>query len=167
MDIYTDGSYNKKATTDASGWSVVAVRDETPEEFVCDIYYGVITDPSYTKMWNVGGEVYAALYGIDVVDRIYKVSQLRIFHDYYGLLAWANGSWQAKNPTTRDYRDFVRRQRENRSIAFHHVKGHSGNQLNEVADHYAGKGIQEYLERKTTVNEILGKHITKGLRFRG
>ena len=161
MDIYTDGSFNKKATTDASGWAVVVVLEDRHDSYLCDIFYGVITDEAYTKMWNVGGELYAAIFAIDLADREYKPTQLRIFHDYMGLFAWAAGTWQAKKDVTRDYRNFVKKHQQNRQISFRHVKGHSGSVLNDVADHYAQKGIQKFLEDKSIVHKISQKEIPK------
>lgn len=161
MDVYTDGSFNKKATMEASGWSVVVVREETPEHYLCDIFYGVITEEPYTKMWNVGGEIYAAIFALDIAEREYKPAQLRIFHDYYGIFAWPSGTWRAKNGVTQDYRNFVIKHQKNRQISFRHVKGHTGILLNEVADHYAGKGIQEFLKDKSTLHRVDEKLIPK------
>lgn len=167
MDVYTDGSFMKKLTMDASGWAAIVVRESTPESYLVDVYYGVIDEKEYTKMWNVGGEVFAAIVAMDLADNSYKPENLHIYHDYQGLFGWANGKWQPKNSVTRGFRDYVTGQRRFRSILFHAVKGHTGLLLNEVADFYAGLGLREYTKTGITRREIIGKIIPKNQKFSG
>lgn len=167
MDVYTDGSFMKKLTMNASGWASIIVRENNPEDYLVDAYYGVITEEDYTKMWNVGGEVFAAVVAIDLAANYYVPKSLHIYHDYLGLFGWANGKWQAKNPITRGFREYVHRYRKDRPIDFHCVKGHQGLLLNEVADFYAGLGIREYLKDGNTRREVIGKRILKNQKFSG
>jgi ribonuclease HI len=167
MDIYTDGSFQKKLTSEASGWAAIVVKEARPDSYLVDVYYGVITEPDYTKMWNVGGEVYAAIVAIDLAKNFYNPSSLHIYHDYVGLFGWANGKWQPKNIITRGFREFVRKERGNRPIDFHCVKGHRGLLLNEVADFYAGLGVKEYKVIGQTQKTIRDKIIMKNQHFSG
>lgn len=167
MDVYTDGSFNTKLTSKASGWAVIFVLDDTPESYMVDIHYGAIDEPDYAKIWNVGGELYAAIAAIDAAELIYKASSLRIFHDYLGLVNWADGKWKANNVVTKGYKEFIRRHRNGMSIQFKWVRGHQGNLLNEVADHYAGLGISNYVNHGTKQTNVQGLIIPKNQKFKG
>ena len=161
MIIYTDGSFNKKLTKDASGFASVLVTEETDTEYKVDVYYGVVTTSDYTKMWNVGGELYAASFGIDTAIDLYKVNNIELYHDYLGISCWADGQWKGNNIITQGYKLFIKKKRRLAGITFHHVRGHSGNVLNELADKYASAGITNYLEKGITVDKVLGVIIEK------
>ena len=167
MDVYTDGSFMRKLTMEASGWAVVIMKERRPDSFLVDVYYGAITEPDYTKMWNVGGEVFAAVVAIDKAREVYNDPSLHIYHDYEGLFGWANGKWQPKNIITKGFREYVRRERGSRSILFHHVKGHSGLILNEVADYYAGLGLKTYVQTGEISHSISDKIVYKNQKFSG
>lgn len=75
-----------------------------------------------------------------VKDR-YNFNNIEIYHDYIGISKWAFGLWKTNKEATRKYRDFIKSIMKSYSISFKHVKGHSGNKYNELADKYAKEGI--------------------------
>ena len=63
------------------------------------------------------------------------LERVRIHHDYSGIAAWAEGSWQAKNKFTQAYARFMQDYRE--LVRFVKGAGHTGVEGNEVADRLA------------------------------
>lgn len=161
MDIYTDGSYNRKFAPEVAGWAVVFIKDQLPEKYIVDIVYGVVDAPDYVSMWNVGGEIFAAETAVDLAKNTYQQPSIRIFHDYYGILAWGNQLWKTNKPVTKSYKNLIHESRETMQIMFNHVKGHNGNQMNELADKYAGEGIREYKRTKQKIFRIQNLEIRK------
>ena len=58
----------------------------------------------------------------------------------------ANKTWKAKKPETQKYANYINRVRNEKGLVinFIHVKGHSGDMFNEVADKLAGEATDEY-----------------------
>ena len=84
------------------------------------------------KMRNVGGEICAAGAAVQFAEQLVADS-LIIRYDYEGIEKWATGAWQAKNEYTQGYRDFINKD-HGFPIRFEHVKAHTGNHYNEMAD---------------------------------
>lgn len=100
---------------------------------------GVGTDntPEMVNMRNVAGEITGAMTAMRwcMENGIKKVT---IIHDYMGIAAWADGSWDAKKEATRCYKHFCQSMRaKGLQVVFCKVKGHSGDLGNEMADKLA------------------------------
>src|SRR5690606_17105641 len=92
----------------------------------------------------------------------HNVSEIEIFYDYNGIEMWATGAWQANNPATKQYQQYMNE--IDVTIQWHKVKSHTGNYWNDVADELAKKaalsnqGID--IEQTETIDpvEILKRH---------
>jgi ribonuclease HI len=76
-------------------------------------------------MWNVGGEIWAVLAGLDYAISKYNPKNISLYYDYIGLGKWVNGEWKTKNPTTSAYARYVNNILKERPIEFNNVRGHS------------------------------------------
>lgn len=127
--IYVDGSYNK--STGYYGWGYVVVEDG----IITDSYSG--SDNVANEIWSVAGELTATM---NAIGHAYERNNLNItiVYDYIGIEKWANSEWKAKNKWTIQYKSFVARYRKlGMIINFQKVKGHSGNEYNDMADRLA------------------------------
>lgn len=127
LTAYVDGSYNKETGIYGSG--VVL--------FTSDLYDEVsITGriPEFADMWNVGGEIEAAMYAVSFAKKNGYPS-VDIYYDYLGIEKWATGEWKANKTATQKYRDFMRGSDVKQT--FHKVAAHTGVKFNEIADKLA------------------------------
>ena len=94
---------------------------------------------------NISGELNAT-YGAIAYALQNNLPEITIYHDYVGIAEWANLNWKANKPETKQYANYVNRVRNEKGLVinFIHVKGHSGDMFNEVADKLAGEAIDEY-----------------------
>lgn len=161
MKIYTDGSYNRKISPKTAAYAAAIVVEETNDEYICDIIYGISQDPAYVNLWNVGGEILGVISAIDYVKLTYQPKDITILHDYTGLMQWANLAWQAKTPTTQAYVHYIDTARKECNITFIHVHSHRGNALNEVCDSYANLATRTFLDtgREISLQNMI--HISK------
>lgn len=128
---YVDGSYNLKEKIYGAG--VVYIRKDEKEE---EIYKTYMDD--FYKHRNVAGEVKASELAIQRALED-KAKKLMIYHDYQGIVSWANDEWKANNDLTKSYKDFVKKARSQLEIGFVKVKGHSNDKYNDWADRLAKK----------------------------
>lgn len=139
--IYVDGSFKSINGHQliGSAYVVVNVDGSTVERKVAKEY------EAGTHSWNVTGEL-NAVYGAVAYALQNNVSEVNIYHDLEGSAHWANKTWKAKKPETQKYANYINRVRNEKGLVinFIHVKGHSGNMFNEVADKLAGEAIDEY-----------------------
>lgn len=91
---------------------------------------------------NIAGELEAAKVAIQLA-LLSQCGEIDIYHDLEGTAYWANGKWKAKNPLTKDYVAFIGVMRTKMKINFHWIKGHEGDEGNELADDLADKAVQE------------------------
>ena len=161
MKIYTDGSFNKKLSKNTTAYAAVIITEETNQDYIVDIVYGILTDFAYVNMWNVGGEIWAVLAGIDYAISQYNPKDISLYYDYIGIGKWANKEWKTNNPTTSSYARYMKNTMSERSVTFNKVAGHSNNQLNDLADEYANLGTKVYLETGKISNLVSGLRISK------
>lgn len=139
--IYVDGSFKTINEHQLIGSAYVVVNEDgsTVERKVAKEY------EAGTHSRNITGEL-NAVYGAVAYALQNNVSEVNIYHDLEGSAHWANKTWKAKKPETQKYANYINRVRMEKglTINFIHVKGHSGNMFNEVADKLAGEAIDEY-----------------------
>lgn len=138
LTAYTDGSWHPQLP-DYFGYGLAIFED--PKEAIM-MKHGLVTDnPEMAKTRNIAGEIKAAISAINLALEL-KAKSLTIYHDYQGISKWADGLWKANNEYTKSYQNFVKLMRKKIDITFVHVKGHSGNEFNEIADALANKGYE-------------------------
>ena len=133
---YTDGSFEESVGAYSFGALVFSPSGEKLS--LCDSG----NNPDFLPSRNVAGEVagvieavkWAFLNGFDT---------LKIYHDYEGLSAWANGVWQAKSPVSLYYTRCLKKYEGAVKIIFEKVKGHSNNSFNESVDKLAKSALFE------------------------
>ncbi len=126
---YVDGSYNLATRQFSCG---VVFFHQGKEEHFSQLY----EDSELAEMRNVAGEIKGSETAIQYcLDN--HIKSITIFHDYEGIAKWCTGAWQAKKDGTRKYKEFYEAAREKVEIKFVKVKGHSGDQYNELADQLA------------------------------
>lgn len=90
-------------------------------------------DIELAEMNNVAGEIKGAELAMQYcLDK--NIHSLLIYHDYEGIAKWCTGEWKAKKRGTIAYAEFYRLASTQIDIGFVKVKGHSGNQYNDLAD---------------------------------
>lgn len=97
-------------------------------------------DEELASMRNVAGEIKAAELAIQfAIDNHYD--GIVIYHDYEGIARWAKGEWKTNKEGTKAYKKWIDEIRDKIIIEFVKVKGHSGDEYNEMADCLAKKAI--------------------------
>ena len=129
IEAYVDGSFDKK--TGIYGSAAILVHD------------GQIIAKKSSKgtkmnsMWNVAGEIAAAAMAVSLAEE-FLPDHLVICYDCEAIEKWPTGQWRIKNEYARKYVDFMNRKR-NFDICYRHVKAHTGDEFNEMADDMALK----------------------------
>lgn len=136
LKAYTDGSFDKD--NNRGSWGVVLLDEN---DNLIKEYYGMVTMPHFLEMWNVAGELFAAIKAISLVQEYKK--PIRIYHDYEGVAKWATGEWKAKKKATQQYRDIAQRLLGPGVISFEWVRGHSKNKWNDRADELCRIAMRE------------------------
>jgi len=129
VKAYVDGSYN--INTCEFSFGAVIFKDGEMHTFS-----EKFNTPELATMRNVAGEIkgaefvmkYCAENGIDSVE---------IYHDYEGIAAWAEGRWKTNKDGTASYKKLYDRLSKKVKIRFVKVKGHSGDEYNDMADRLA------------------------------
>lgn len=136
---FVDGSYSSK-TPGVVGAGFV-LFDEYGEIRATGDKYS--TAGPLAEMKNVGGEIMAAMLAIDKAIEL-GVKNLHICHDYEGVGAWPDMTWEAKKPATKSYFRVVYEARKTMDILFEKVPAHNGVKWNEEADRLAKHAIERY-----------------------
>lgn len=129
LSAYTDGSFDGVLC----GWGFVFMQGKDP---LIQVYGPGTKD---IALRNIGGEIEAAEEAIRKAVA-FGADHLLVYHDYEGVGRWGDKEWKCNNPETEAYRDFVDQMRSKLDIEFVKVKGHTGDQYNEVADQLANAG---------------------------
>jgi ribonuclease HI len=160
---YTDGSYNK--AEEKYGYGVIVVENGE----VIRKEHGCGYPSSSENGWNINGELAAAEHAVQMAIEN-NCKELMIFHDYEGVGKWADHQWNTSKNYVREYIRFIEDARNTLKISFVHVKGHSGNKYNEMADTQAGIGaglIQEETAENTKTSSYKNITLPEGLTDEG
>lgn len=133
---YTDGSFEE--ATGKYSFGVIAFLPDGQRFSFCDS--GNI--PEFLTSRNVAGEVLGVLEAVKWAF-LNGCDKLKIYHDYEGLSAWAEGRWQAKGAVSLYYVNRLKRYLGALEIVFEKVKGHSNNSYNEAVDKLAKSALFE------------------------
>lgn len=137
--VYVDGSYNEKLKTYGGGAVILDVPGvDTPIQAKS---HG--SEAAYIRYRNISGEIIAVVKAMMVINAISDIDEIDIYHDYMGIAYWVTGEWQAKNPLSQMYRAAMLQYKQKYKINFYHVKGHSGDYYNGVADTLAKEATKE------------------------
>ena len=135
VDVYVDGSFNEDRNCYGGGYVILVPGCDAP------IFGKVVgNDKELCKSRNISGELLATLQAMQVVSNLTGVTNVNIYHDYTGIAYWVTGTWAAKKPVSRNYREKMLPYTQKYNISFQHVRGHSGNTYNEMADKLAREG---------------------------
>ena len=128
---FVDGSFN--SATSVYGFGGFLVTHE--ERYVIR---GNGNDPQMASMRNVAGEVFGSMAAVEKALEL-GLKDLTIYYDYMGIEMWATGAWKRNKQGTIAYYDFMQSVKDQISLHFVKVKGHSGVEGNEEADRLARK----------------------------
>ncbi|MBQ2642563.1 MAG: ribonuclease H family protein [Eubacterium sp.] len=134
---YVDGSFNSE--TNVYGYGVVMFHDNRELHF-----FDSDDDKEMAEMRNVAGEICGSMAAMQyAVDN--GISYLTIVYDYMGIAKWCTGEWKTNKSGTKNYKKFYDQAKKKVNISFEKVKGHSGDEFNDLADSLAKKaaGIEE------------------------
>lgn len=172
--IYTDGSDLKHAAERRKGGSVVVVREKKvgTRGFSYDAD-SVIKDLSLSEKWarnasfsNPTAEILAATAALDAVLRnanLTRVRRIVMYQDYIGVQKYGIGEWKRPRPNPSDPKTYIFRSavvrfldvltevRKATTVVFEHVRAHTGDPGNELADCVAKMGA----DAPDTLNEVL------------
>ena len=128
--IFVDGSYNKE--TKMYGCGIAILKDG--KLFKTHSFSGLDEE----GLWNVNGEIQAAYYAM-LYCRQNRIKDVTIYHDYEGIAKWCTGVWKCNKQGTKFYKQEYDRLSKDVTIKFVHVKAHTGNEWNELADTLCGQ----------------------------
>lgn len=140
---YIDGSYNHAAGVYSYGGFIRDGNDTT-------LLQGVGNDPRYLKERNIAGEAMGVLQTMETALFL-GLHEIILYYDYAGLEQWAAGNWKAKSPLATYYVQEYGRLKDFLTVHFVHVKGHTGNEGNELADILAKEAAGAKLRKKDLV----------------
>lgn len=134
--VYVDGSFDVNLQKYSFGCVILLEDGRVIERS------GNGEEPELLAIRNVAGEMHGAMYAVQwALENGY--SSVILHYDYEGIEKWATGVWNAKNPHTQKYADFMRQMQEQIEVIFQKVKAHSGDYYNEQVDKVAKKALVE------------------------
>lgn len=133
--IYVDGSYmSSVSTTKVGAGAVVLYKGEEHQMSKC------FNDKELAEMHQIGGEINGALMGIEKAKSLGAKTMI-VRHDYQGVAKWALGEWKRNKVKTKEYHEKMQVLMSELNISFEHVKAHTGETYNELADQLAKSAI--------------------------
>ena len=137
IDVYVDGSYSKSKPNECTS-ALIILEDDKP---VFAQRY-IIMKPEFVQQHNVGGELWAAMSAIQVVQGLYGNGciEVNLYYDYKGIRHFVTGPefWsKPKTIPTQAYASIMQtyiKQNPLVKLNFWKVKSHSGKKWNEIVD---------------------------------
>ena len=130
---YVDGSFDQTTGCYASGLIIFFGNEEVRISHKYD-------NPSMASMRNVAGEIMASVEAMRYCLSI-GIKELIIYHDYEGIAKWPTGAWKTEKDGTKAYKEFYEKVCTKLTVKFVKVKGHSGDEYNDVADYLAKEAL--------------------------
>ena len=133
ITAYVDGSFSSGKIF---GCGCIILKDG---EVIAEISKAY-EDEELATMRNVVGEIKASELAMQyALDNGY--TSLSIYHDYQGIASWCLGEWKTNKAGTIAYKQFYDDIKDKLKVHFIKVKGHSGDEYNEIADRLAKKAL--------------------------
>ena len=130
---FVDGSYNVVTSVYGYGGFLVVEGEKY-------ILQGSGSEEEMASMRNVAGEILGSMAAIEKALEL-GIKELIIYYDYMGIEMWATGGWKRNKTGTIAYYEFMQKVKNQISITFQKVKGHSGIDGNEEADRLAKAAV--------------------------
>ena len=130
---YTDGSFDIKTKR----FSMGAVLFHNGEKITFSKAY---EDEELALMRNVAGEIFASMAVMEYCTNL-GIKSLEIIYDYEGVEKWCTGEWKTNKKGTIAYKEYYDSLKDKIDIVFTKVKGHSGNEYNDMADRLAKEAL--------------------------
>ncbi|MBQ7373198.1 MAG: ribonuclease H family protein [Clostridia bacterium] len=131
---FTDGSFEEGENKYSYGVVAVSPSGEKRQ------FSGVGSDERFLSSRNIVGEVDGVLTAVKWAF-LNGYKKLKIYHDYEGLSAWANGRWGASSPVALYYVKEFEKYKGVVDVVFAKVKGHSNHKYNEIVDDLAKQAL--------------------------
>lgn len=131
---YVDGSYSP--TDNRFSFGCLLILPDGNKIEMCQAF----DDEEMAKMRNVSGEIVGATQAmLYAYNNGFK--ELDLYYDYMGIEKWCTREWSANKVNTQRYAAFYSSIKNTVKVNFHKVKGHSGDQYNDVADKLAKQAL--------------------------
>lgn len=133
--IYVDGSFDVSTGRFSYGMVVLSHTGGVEKTF-----NKAFNDPSLASMRNVAGEIKGSMAAMQYcLDN--NIKNLIIYYDYEGIAKWALHEWKTNKDGTKAYAEYFDKIKDKLNVEFRHIKGHSGDKYNEMADRLAKEAL--------------------------
>lgn len=130
---YVDGSFSVDLAMFSYG-AVIFIDGKKYE------FSKAFSDPDLVSMRNVAGEIKGAEFVMDYCVKN-NIKSVDIYYDYEGIEKWCTGAWKTNKLGTQKYKELYNRISKEIEVNFIKVKGHSGDEYNDLADKLAKSAL--------------------------